>query len=117
MAFHERGMTIECPRCKKEWHIPLGHQEIDCNCHLFCPDGDEPSDCTVTTVSYSGSLGWPVGLHNDPVDEGEDVLNRTYYCSTHSKYYYKTPIILDADWQRWFSRRAPKKFRMGRGEY
>lgn len=117
MPNHDRGMMIECPRCGKQWFIPLGQPDIDCNCHLFCPDGDEPADCSVTPVSYSGKLGWPVGLDNNPEDEGHDVLARTYYCSTHNKYYYKTPIILEANWETWFSERAPKKFRMGRGEY
>ena len=117
LAFHTRGAVIECPRCGREWNIPLGQSECDCNCHLFCPEGTQPSDCSVTPQSYSGGLGWPVGLDNNPDDDGHDVMNRTYYCSIHDRYYYKTPIILEVDWAKWFSKRAPEKFRLGKGEY
>lgn len=112
-----RYMVVQCPRCKRHLHIPMGQPDIDCNCHLYCPDGDEPSDCSVTLQEYSGGLGWPKGLDNKPADEGHDILGRTYYCSTHNLYYYKTPIAIDADWPRWLSSRAPKKFRMSKGEY
>ena len=71
----------------------------------------------MTVQNYSGGLGWPVGLNNDPENKGHDVINRTYYCSTHTRYYYKTPIIIEADWENWFSRRAPEKLRMGQGNY
>jgi len=88
---------------------------MDCNCHLVCPDGTVPSDCSVTAQNYSGGLGWPVGMDYGEENEGHDVLARTYYCSTHDKYYYKTPILLNADWRSWHRKRAPKKFRLHRG--
>lgn len=109
-------MVIECPRCKRHLFVPLGQPDVDCNCHLYCEDGDKPSDCSVTIQNYSGPLKWPVGMDYNEADEGHDVLARTYYCSTHNKYTYKTPILLEADWDSWFSQRAPEKFRMHKGE-
>ena len=112
-----RQIIVECPRCGKKWRLPLGSPGIECTCHLYCPYGTKPQDCNVTEVNYSGKLNWPTGLHNDPEQEGEDILHRTYYCSTHDVYYYKTPIWIEADSQKWFSRRAPKKHRMSKAQY
>ena len=110
-------MKLECPRCKAILHAPQGTQEVECNCHLFCPDGSKPSDCSVTTVSFTGQLGYPTGMHTATETEGNNTLAITYYCSTHNRYYYKTPIIIPLDWSRWFSRRAPKRLRQSHGEY
>jgi len=104
-------MIIECPRCKKHITVPQGNPDAECDCHLFCSDGDEPSDCSMTIVNYTGPLGWPVGSHQDSDNEGDDILHRTYYCSTHGKYTYKTQVVIPVDWDKWYSRRAPAKFR------
>ena len=112
------AMKVECPRCKKTWTVSqLGIDSVDCTCHLFCQDGTKPGDCSVTRVNFSGEVGWPKGLHNDSEDESDDIMNITYYCSTHDEYYYKTPILIECDWTRWFSKRAPKKLRMSQGNY
>lgn len=113
----DRHMKVECPRCGRIWNVPLGQPDIVCNCHLFCSQGSKPSDCSVTKRSFSGQLGWPTGLHVDASDESDDPLHITYYCSTHDEYIYKTPVLIECDWERWFSRRAPKKLRMSHGEY
>ena len=103
---------VECPRCKRTWTIQQGTPDITCNCHLYCSDGDKPSDCSTTLVTDNVQLGWPRGLHVDAENEGDDVMHRVRYCSTHSKYIYKTPVLIPANWDEWFSKRAPRKFRL-----
>ena len=110
-------MKVECPRCGRIWTIEQGCPGIACVCHLYCSEGDKPSDCTVTKVSGAIKYGWPSGLHVDAEDEGDDLPNRVSYCSTHNKYIYKTPVYIEADWERWFGERAPKKLRMSHGNY
>jgi len=91
--------------------------DVVCNCHLFCTQGDKPGDCSVTRYTQGVKFAWPTGLHTDADDESDDPLHITYYCSTHDEYYYKTPVLIDLDWEKWFSRRAPKKLRMSHGKY
>jgi len=110
-------IKVECPECKKIWIARQGTDAVNCDCHLYCTQGDKPQDCSVTLQEFSGQLGWPTGLHVDAEDEGDDVMHRTYYCSTHDEYYYKVPVLIDCDWDKWFSRRAPEKLRMSHGEY
>lgn len=110
-------MKVECPRCGRVWILQQGTPDIVCNCHLFCTQGNKPSDCSVTPYTSNLQYGWPAGLHIDAKDEGDDVAHITYYCSTHDEYYYKVPILIEANWERWFSRRAPKELRMSHGEY
>ncbi len=105
------GMRVKCPRCGKIWNVPVGTTDMDCNCHLYCEEGTMPSDCSVTIQNQTIQLGYPTGLHNKPEDEGQDILHRTYYCSTHNRYYYKTPIMIPCDWERWRTHRAPKELR------
>jgi len=64
--------------------------------------------------NYSGQLGWPVGAHQNSGDEGDDVLHRAGYCSTHSKYTYKGIIFIEADWKKWYKkgRRVKERFRL-----
>ena len=103
---------VKCPRCGKIWIIPWGDSGIECTCHLYCSSGSEPSDCTVTyPYNYSGSLGYPVGAHLNSADEGDDVLHRGGYCSTHNKYTNKEPVWLEVDWYKWENERAPKEMR------
>jgi hypothetical protein len=101
-------MKVECPRCGKIHEVAQGIDEVDCNCHLVCPSGSKPGDCSVSVADLHGQVGWPYGLHNNPVDESDDPMHVTYYCATHSKYYYKTPIIIPVDWTL---TKLPKKFR------
>jgi len=105
-------LQVECPRCGKIHQVPQGISEIDCNCHLYCPDGDSPGDCNVTKVGFTGEVGWPKGLHNNPADESDDIMHVTYYCSTHKKYYYKTPILIPCDWTQ---TRLPSRLRWHHG--
>lgn len=109
--------VVECPRCKRTWIIQQGTPGITCNCHLYCSQGTKPSDCSTTLVTDNVQLGWPIGIHVDAENEGDDVMHRVRYCSTHKKYIYKTPVWIEADWDEYYSKRAPRKFRqIGRGE-
>ena len=111
------SMRVECPRCKRVWVLPQGSPGQYCNCHLYCADGDKPGDCTLVNARYSGQLGWPVGLHSHSETGGDDVMHRVTYCTVHNKYNYKTAVWIEADWQKWFSRRAPSHLRMSKGNY
>ena len=106
---------VDCSRCGKTWVIPYPSPGRMCDCHLYCSSGDKPSDCSVTEYNYSGPLGWPFGVHNEPEDESDDLLHATHYCATHDKYIHKPPVFMEVDWKRWFSQRAPAKHRMFRG--
>jgi len=95
-----------------------------CDCHLYCDDGDKPSDCTIISIkdyavthTLPHEVGWPFGLHNDPDDESDDIMHVTGYCTIHDKYIYKNPILIPCDWDYWFSHRAPKELRDSHGEY
>ena len=110
----ERTGTVECPRCSKIWRsLQWGSPGVECTCHLFCSSGTKQSDCTVAyPYNWSGQLGYPTGLHVDAKNEGDDVLHRTGYCSTHKKYVYKEPIFLEVDWKRYENQRLPAKLRL-----
>jgi len=110
-------MKVKCPRCGRVWTVPQGTPDILCNCHLYCSQGTKPSDCNVTDAYWAGQLGYPTGLHVNAEDLGDDVMHRVRYCSTHDEYIYKTPVLIPCDWQKWFSRRAPKALRMSHGKY
>lgn len=107
-----RQALAVCPRCGKVHRVNWGVPEVKCDCHLYCSSGDKPSDCSVTEYNYTGQLGWPVGAHLNRENEGDDVLHRTFYCSTHNKYIYKEPIWLEVDYKRFERERLPKKLRM-----
>ena len=111
------SMAVECPRCKRIWQVPQGTPDMDCNCQLYCTQGNKPSDCSVARYTQNLRYKWPAGLHTDAPDKGDDVAHITYYCSVHDEYYYKVPILIPCDWERWFSRRAPKRLRMSKGKY
>jgi len=64
----------------------------------------------MSKVTFTGKLGGFTGLHIS-AETGDDELHRTYYCSTHSKYSYKTPILIEVNAEEWFSHRAPKGMR------
>jgi len=103
---------VECPRCKRTWIIQQGTPDITCNCHKFCSQGTKPSDCSITPYTTNLQYAYPAGLHVDAQYEGDDVAHITGYCSTHKEYIYKTPVLIEANWDEWFSRRAPRKFRL-----
>jgi len=113
----EKQMKVECPRCHRIITADAGEADAECNCHLICPDGDDIKDCTVTYTPWTGQVGYPAGIHNNPADEGEHLFQRTYYCSTHSKWYYKDKMTIPLDWEAWRVKRAPKKMRLSLGEY
>jgi len=100
-----------CPQCGKTLTATYPWPYAECDCHLYCSDGSKPIDCSVTTYNYNGQLGWPTGIDNDPANELYNPLNATGYCSIHNKYVEKTPIVLEIDWEQWFSFRAPVKYR------
>ena len=110
-------MKVKCPRCGRIWIVPQGIPDITCNCHLYCEDGDKPSDCSISEVNFSGQLGVYKGLHTDADDNSDDIMHLTYYCSIHNKYSKKVPITIECDWDNWYSKRAPHDLRMSHGEY
>lgn len=103
---------VECPRCHQIWTLPQGSPGTYCNCHTWCQHGSKPSDCSLTAVTGSTEWKYPVGSDQGEADEGHDVVHRTYYCSVHEVYSYKTPVWLEVNWKEWYGRRAPRKFRM-----
>lgn len=111
-------MKVECPRCHKVWQVHEGQTEVDCNCHLYCEDGDKPADCSVATQSFDGQLGWPRHLRTGLSLQatGDNELDQVRYCSTHDKYIYKVPITIPCDWRQWYSRRAKPRYRMSIGK-
>ena len=104
-------MIVVCPNCRREWVVPQGTDSQLCNCHLYCEQGSKPSDCSLTPSTFNGQIGYPVGEHTVNLDSGDNILFRSGYCSVHSKFSYKQPVLIECDWESWFSRRAPKQFR------
>jgi len=104
-----------CHRCGKKHYLPFMSPGVECDCHLYCSEGTKPGDCTVTEYNYSGPLAWPFGSRSDPVDEGDDLIHATGYCSTHNKYVHKDIIFLEVDWEEWNQRkRIPAEYRLKR---
>ena len=110
-------MKVVCPRCGNILTAVQGSPDVECNCHLYCEDGTKPSDCSMTAQEWSGDHGWPTGLHVGADNNSDDIKNVAYYCSTHSKYSFKSKVVIPLDWDSWFSKRAPKKLRMSHGNY
>lgn len=102
---------VQCPRCGKIHTLPQASPGIYCDCHLWCQHGSKPSDCNLT--AETGTIQWkyPEGAHTNDGDEGDDVVHRTAYCSVHKVYSYKTPVWLEVNWETWYQKRAPRKFR------
>ena len=85
---------------------------MTCNCHLYCEDGDKPSDCSITSDTFSGQLAWPLGMHggDPPGTKADNPMRRYFYCSTHNNYIMQAPVIFRVDWEK----RVPKKLRFNR---
>lgn len=123
MTGNPAAAKVMCPRCKHVWWIEPGETEVLCNCHQFCDDGFKPEDCNLITQtptvavpqtdSFPSDSQYPAGLHNWSPDYGDDKWHRTYYCTVHGKYTYKTPILipLPGGWNQYSNRRTEKKFR------
>ena len=103
---------VECPQCHRVWIAMRTDSDVDCNCHLFCSSGTKPQDCVTTLVSLDHEVSWPYGHKAKSVAEGDPEISRQRYCSTHSKYIHKIPIVIPVNWPVFLSKRAPKKFRM-----
>jgi hypothetical protein len=114
------SMKVKCPRCGKTWLAHSGMDAVDCNCHEYCEEGEKPGDCTLVAASaapndaWNGTYNWPQGMHLSGAT-GEDVTSRLKWCTTHSKWVTKVPILIPCDWDRWFSRRAKREFRWHKG--
>jgi len=107
-------MKVKCPRCGRILSVPEGTDSITCNCHEYCEDGDNPQDCTLVAHG-SGSLD--PGIDTSPDDaKSNKPLRRVSYCTTHDKYVYKVPFLINCDWTGWFSKRQSSKFRWHKGE-
>lgn len=94
---------VTCPRCGRDWWLYRGQDEVQCNCHQYCRDGDKPSDCTLVDASsgtidpWGGEWGWPQGMHLSDEHAGADVPSRIKYCTTHSNYVDKVPVVIPVD--------------------
>jgi len=111
-------MMLECPRCNRTLIAHNGEPDAECNCHLYCQDGEKPQDCSVTwPYEWSGSYKWPTGLEVGADDYSDHQHRAMGYCATHENYYYKDKVVIDLDWEQYFSRRAPKHLRMSLGQY
>jgi hypothetical protein len=112
------GRLGKCPRCGKIHDFHEGQEEADCDCHLYCSEGSKPSDCNVSTTNFpdnlSGTLNlkWPLGVHDNNPNEGQDVMHRVRYCSIHDKYIMKVPILV----KPMEGERYPRKYMWHRGE-
>ncbi len=104
---------VDCPRCGQTLTVHEGDNEAECNCHLYCEDGEKISDCSLTPITVlNNEVGWPYGLHVNGNACEDDVTHIQYYCNAHNRYGYKTPILVPVDWDKWLSKRAPAKHRM-----
>ena len=93
---------VQCPRCGQVWTVHQGMPEAECNCHLWCDRGTKPSDCNLTPIdSQTINWGYPANMDVGSSNEGEDIVHRKAYCSTHGIYSYKEPIVMEVDWEKW----------------
>lgn len=92
-------LRVTCKRCGRDWWAYTGQDEVQCNCHEYCIDGEKPSDCTLVDATsgsdpWTGQWGWPQGMHLSDNHNGADVKARIKYCTTHSNYVNKVPITI-----------------------
>lgn len=113
-----RTQRVKCPRCSRVWVAYEGEAEMECNCTEYCEDGNKPSDCAITAVTFTGDLAWPLGMHaGNPSGRpplSDNPMLRRAYCSVHNKYIVTHPIVFPVEWTRFYSRRAPKRLRFNR---
>lgn len=109
------SLRVKCPRCGRYWTARQGDSDVECNCHLYCPKGDKPSDCTITAVSGSFRYNWPKGVHLDYDDERDDEHSVSQYCSTHTYYFSKAAVIIPVDWSKLSSRAEKRERYFGEG--
>ena len=109
------SLRVKCPRCGKLLTARQGDSSVDCNCHLYCPNGTKPNDCTITAVSGDITLNWPRGVHGGVVDESDDVHRVTHYCSVHAYYFSKSAIAVPVDWSMLSRRAKPERRYFGEG--
>ena len=99
-------LRVTCPRCNRDWWAYQGQDEVQCNCHEYCRDGDKPQDCTLidarsgTVDAWDGKYGWPQGMHLSDEHDGADVKARITFCTTHGNYVSKVPLTIDVDWTK-----------------
>lgn len=106
------GRLGKCPRCGKILTFTEGQEEADCNCHMYCSEGSKPTDCNTVPCTFSGSLKWPLGIHDNNPDEGQDVLHRVRYCNTHGKFIMKVGLLV----KPFEGERYPRKYMWHEGE-
>lgn len=104
------SLRIKCPRCGRILTARNGDTTVECNCHLYCPLGSKPSDCTITSVSGDYHYKWPAGVDFGYADERDNEHAVTHYCSTHDYYYSKVQVVVPVDWSK-LSERAGKELR------
>ena len=104
------SLRVKCPRCGRYLTARPGDSTVECNCHLYCPLGSKPSDCTITAVSGDWRNKWPAGVDFGYTDERGNEHAVTSYCSVHEYYFSKSEVVVEVDWSK-LSARAGKRER------
>jgi len=106
----ETSLRVKCPRCGRYLTARKGDTAVECNCHLYCPQGTKPSDCTLTAVSGDYRYNWPKGVHFGREDEYDNEHAVSSYCSVHDFYFSKAEVVVPVDWSK-VTKRAGKSER------
>ena len=109
------SLRVKCPRCSKYITAHPGDAAVECNCHLICPEGTKPSDCTITAVSGSYRYNWPKGVHGGVDDESDNEHAVTQYCSVHDYRFSKAEVVVPVDWSKLTVRAAARERYFGEG--
>jgi len=113
------GLRVKCPRCGKLVTARSGVSDVECDCHLYCDEGEKPQDCTMTPINFEGVLNWPRGIHtnDDSVVDPDRPQHQHYYCTVHERYSEKTAILIPVDWTK-LDNRANSSYRdFGKGTF
>lgn len=107
---NREGTTKLCLRSSREiaGTVPTGFEDIE----VWSSEKGgvyKPKLVVTYTKRESRQYGWPGGMHTD-THRGEP-LNAVRYCSTHDRYIYKEPIIIEVDWSLDTGRRLPTRYR------
>lgn len=109
------SLRVKCPRCGRYLTARKGDSVVECNCHLYCPLGSKPSDCTLTAVSGDFRYKWPSGVDLGYADERDNEHAVTKYCSVHDYYFSKAEVVVPVDWSKLAYRAGTRERYFGGG--
>ena len=113
-------MRVECPRCHRIHTAFDGDPDVLCTCHLFCEEGNEPSDCNLvdhqqaTVDAWKGNWNFPQGMHLGRSKADDNTQARVYWCTIHEHFVAKVLFLIPVEWKRYQHQRLPKKLRFNR---